>query len=116
MSGATISAHTSKEVVDRLDIIAKTERRNRSQVVGMALDLFVELPPAARDAWLKISTTGSAEQMKLLMDNISRTIVDVQYQAAHTQIIAEMNIDHLEPLDTEDDILATAVNICKKKK
>jgi predicted transcriptional regulator len=116
MSGATISAHTSKEVVDRLDIIAKTERRNRSQVVGMALDLFVELPPAARDAWLKISTTGSAEQMKLLMDNIARTIVDVQYQAAHAQIMAEMNIDHLGLLDTEDDILATAVNICKKKK
>jgi hypothetical protein len=54
--------------------------------------------------------------MKLLMDNIARTIVDVQYQAAHAQIMAEMNIEHLEPLDTEDDILATAVNICKKKK
>jgi predicted transcriptional regulator len=116
MSGATVSAHTSKEVVDRLDIIAKAERRNRSQVVGMALDLFIELPPAARDAWLKISTTGSTEQMKLLMDNIARNIVNSQYQAVHTQMMAEMNIDHLEPLDTEDDILATAVNICKKKK
>ncbi len=90
MSGATVSAHTSQEVIDRLDMIAKTERRNRSQVVGMALYLFVELPPAAREAWLKISTTGSTKQMKLLMDNIARTIVDVQYQATHAQIMSEI--------------------------
>jgi predicted transcriptional regulator len=115
MPGATVSAHTSKEVVERLDLIAKTERRNRSQLVGMALDLFVELPPSAREAWLKISTTGSTQQMKLLMDNIARTIVDVQYQTAHAQLMAEMNIEHLEPLSTEDDILAAAVNICKQK-
>jgi hypothetical protein len=31
-------------------------------------------------------------------------------------MMAEMNVDHFEPLDTEDDILAAAVNICKKKK
>jgi hypothetical protein len=53
--------------------------------------------------------------MKLLIDNIARTIVDVRYQTAHAQLMAEMNIDHLEALNTEDDILAAAVNICKKK-
>jgi predicted transcriptional regulator len=30
MSGVTVSAPTSKEIVDRLDTIAKAERRNRS--------------------------------------------------------------------------------------
>jgi predicted transcriptional regulator len=55
MSGVTVSAHTSQEIVDRIDSIAKSERRNRSQVVGMALDLFVELPPSVREAWLKVS-------------------------------------------------------------
>jgi hypothetical protein len=55
--------------------------------------------------------------MKSLIDGIARTIVDVHYQVAHTQVMAEMSIEYLkEPLDTEDDILATAVKICSKKK
>jgi predicted transcriptional regulator len=115
MSGVTVSAHTSQEIVARLDAIAKAERRNRSQVVGMALDLFVELPPSVREAWLKLSSTGSEQQMKALMDNIARTIVDARYQIAHDRVIAEMNIEHLEPLATEDDILAAAVNLTERK-
>jgi predicted transcriptional regulator len=115
MPGVTVSAHTSQEIVDAIDSIAKAERRNRSQVVGMALDLFVELPPSVREAWLKASTTGSPQQMKALMDNIARTIVDAQYQAVHTQVMEQMQIEHLEPLNTEDDLLAAAVNITKRK-
>jgi predicted transcriptional regulator len=115
MSGVTVSAHTSKKIVDRLDSIAKAERRNRSQVVGMALDLFVELPASVREAWLKISTTGSEQQLKTLMDKMARTIIDAQYQASHAQVMAEMQIEHLEPLSTEDEILAVAVNLTKHK-
>ncbi len=115
MSGSTVSAHTSKEIVARLDAIAKAERRNRSQVVGMALDLFVELPPSVRAAWLKISTTGSDRQIKTLMDRMARTIVDAQYQIAHDRVVAEMQIEQLEPLITEDDLLSTAVNLTKHK-
>jgi hypothetical protein len=85
-------------------------------VVGMALDLFVGLPPAVREAWLKISTTGLEQQLKTLMDKMARTIIDAQYQAAHAQVMmAEMQIEHLEPLDTEDKILASAVNLTQHK-
>ena len=115
MSGVTVSAHTSKETVARLDAIAKAERRNRSQVVGMALELFVELPPSAREAWLKLSNTGSEQQMKSLMDNIARTIVDARYQIAHDRLIAQMLVEHLKPLATEDDLLATAVSLTEWK-
>ena len=81
----------------------------------MALDLFVELPPSARKAWLKLSNTNSQQQMKVVMDKIARTIIDAQYQIAHAQAIAEMQIEHLEPLETEDDILAAAVNMTRQK-
>ena len=97
------------------DANAKAERRNRSQVVSMALDLFVELPPSARKAWLKLSNTNSQQQMKVVMDKIARTIIDAQYQTAHAQVIAKMQIEHLEPLETEDDILATAVKMTRQK-
>jgi hypothetical protein len=75
----------------------------------------VELPPAAREAWLENITTGSKQQTKLLMDKLTRAIIDVQYQTVHDQALAEMQIEHLEPLTKEDDILAAAVNISKKK-
>ena len=115
MPGVTVSAHISPETVSRLDAIAKAERRNRSQVVSMALDLFVELPPSAREAWLKLSNTNSQQQMKVVMDKIARTIIDAQYQIAHAQVIAEMQIEHLEPLTTEDDILSAAVSMTRQK-
>jgi hypothetical protein len=50
-----------------------------------------------------------------LIDKISRTIVDLQYETAHEQAIAQMQLEHLEPLATEDDILAAAVRITKSK-
>ena len=39
--------------------------------------------------------------------------IDAQYQTAHAQVIAQMQIEHLEPLTTEDDILAAAVILHK---
>jgi predicted transcriptional regulator len=115
MSATTVSAHTSTEIAERIDAIAKSERRNRSQIVAMALELFVELPPQARAAWLKISTTGSDRELKTLIDKISRTIVDLQYETVREQAIAQMQLEHIEPLATEDDILAAAVRITKSK-
>jgi hypothetical protein len=37
----------------------------------MALALFVRLPPDVREAWLKISTIGSEQQLKTLMDKMA---------------------------------------------
>jgi hypothetical protein len=46
---------------------------------------------------------------------MARTIVDVQYEAAHAQVMAEMQIEHLEPLSKEDEILTSAVNVSSQK-
>ncbi len=53
--------------------------------------------------------------MKILMDNITRTIIDVQYQTSHATVITQMQIEHLEPLTREDDILVAAVSITQQK-
>ena len=73
------------------------------------------MPPSAREAWLKLSNTNSQQQMKVVMDKIAHTIIDAQYQTAHAQAISQMQIEHLEPLETEDDILSAAVNMTKQK-
>jgi hypothetical protein len=70
---------------------------------------------SSSEAWLKISTTGSEQQLKTLMDKMARTIIDAQYQAAHAKVMTEMQIEHLEPLGTEEEILAAAVNLTKHK-
>jgi hypothetical protein len=102
MSGESMATHRSAEISDQ-------------QVVLMALNLFFELPPPARQAWIELNTTGSTEQMTMIVDQVARVILNAQYQTAHDRVIAEMQIDHLEPLVTEDDILSAAVNISNKK-
>jgi predicted thioesterase len=68
-----------------------------------------------QQVWIELNTTGSTEQMTMIMEQVARVILNAQYQTAHDRVIAEMQIDHLEPLVTEDDILSAAVNISNKK-
>jgi predicted transcriptional regulator len=103
MTKTTVSAHVSPEVITRLDAIAKTERRNRSQVVSMALDFFLELPTPAREAWLKIITIGSPQQIESFLSTIVRVTLTAQYQLIQEGDSDEEEVDHLELL--ENDIL-----------
>jgi hypothetical protein len=38
-------------------------------------------------------------------------ISPVQYELAHKQIIQEISAEHLDSLETEDDLLTTAVSL-----
>jgi predicted transcriptional regulator len=105
MTKTTVSAHTSQETIDRLDQIAQAERRNRSQVIGMAIDFYIELPPVAREAWLKITSTGSTKQIQMFMEKIAQVAVKTQYQIMPDRTIPEITTDHPEPSTEEDDIL-----------
>jgi Ribbon-helix-helix protein, copG family len=100
MAKATVSAHVSQEIIDRLDSIAQTERRNRSQVVSIALEFFVLLPPPARAAWLKIVTTESPQQIAALIEKIAQVAIDTQ-----SQIFPDPATNHLELLAEENDLL-----------
>lgn len=52
MSGKTISAYTDEKTAKSVAEIASLEQRKASQIAGMALKLFVKLPPEARAAHL----------------------------------------------------------------
>jgi predicted transcriptional regulator len=101
MTKTTVSAHVSPEVITRLDSIAKTERRNRSQVVSMALDFFLALPTPAREAWLKIITTGSPQQIESFLATIVRVTLTAQYQMIQEGDSDEEAVDHLELLESD---------------
>jgi hypothetical protein len=44
-----------------------------------------------------------------------RQSIDAKYKLIHAKVMAEMQIDHLEPLTTEEEILAAAIEITKRK-
>jgi predicted transcriptional regulator len=111
MSGKTISAYTSEKTASLLAQIAKKESRKKAQLAGMAIELFVSLPPAAIDAWLRVVASGSPEIREQVKDKIARTLLDARYQITHSQLIEEINSDQIEPLETEDDFLNAAVAI-----
>ncbi|MGL5805892.1 MAG: hypothetical protein ACRC2R_26995 [Xenococcaceae cyanobacterium] len=111
MSGKTISAYTSEQTANKLAEIAKRESRKKAQLAGMAIELFVSLPPAAIDAWLRVIANGEPNLKAQVQDKIARTLIDARYQVTHEQLIEEISLDSIEPLETEDDFLNAAVAI-----
>lgn len=113
MAGKTISAYTDSETASRVAYIAKLEHRPQAQIAGMALKLFVGLPTEARAALWQIEALGNDTDLEEVMDNITRTILHAQYKIAHRQVIEQMKVENLEALETEDEILSTAVNLTR---
>lgn len=108
MAGKTISAYIDTETANRVAYIARIEQRKPSQIAGMALKLFVELPPEARAALWQIEALGSPADMEAVMQEIARTLLHAQYRVAHRQVTEQMQVENLVQLETEDDILSAA--------
>jgi predicted transcriptional regulator len=113
MAGKTISAYTDNATAERIELIAQREQRRKAQIAGTAVKFFVGLSDEARAAWLQIEALGSAVEIEKLKQDIARTILDAQYQMVHRQIMDEIQTAHLGTLNTEDEILETAVNLTR---
>ena len=111
MAGKTISAYTDSETASRVGAIAKVEQRTQAQIGGMALKLFVSLPKEAREALWQIETMGNGQDWESLMNEVTRTVLNVQYRLASQQVIEQMKVEKLGDLDSEDEILQAAVNL-----
>lgn len=111
MAGKTISAYTDSQTASRVGAIAKLEQRTQAQIGGMALKLFVSLPKEAREALWQIETMGNGQDWESLMNEVTRTVLNVQYRLASLQVIEQMKVEKLGDLDNEDDILQAAVNL-----
>lgn len=111
MAGKTILAYTDSETAFRVGAIAKIEQRTQAQIGGMALKLFVSLPKEAREALWQIEAMGNGQDWESLMNEVTRTVLNVQYRLASQQVIEEMKVEKLGDLDSEDEILEAAVNL-----
>lgn len=111
MPGKTISAYTDENTANSVAQIARLEQRKPSQIAGMALKLFVKLPPEARTALWQIEALGSADEFESAMQEIARSLLNAQYKVAHRQVVEQLKVEDLEQIDTEDDILSMATDL-----
>jgi hypothetical protein len=59
----------------------------------------------------EIEALGTPEELERIPPDFARTLLHTQYEMAHKQVVQEMATEHLGSLETEDDLLTTAVSL-----
>jgi hypothetical protein len=59
--------------------------------------------------------TNSTLPAYLTKTETERQGIDAEYKLVHAKVMAEMQIDHLGSLTTEEEIMAVAIGITKRK-
>ncbi len=77
--------------------------------------MFVSLPKEAREALWQIETMGNRQDWESLMNQVKRTVLNVQYRLASLQVIEQMKVEKLGDLDGEEEILQAVVNLIRDK-
>lgn len=86
---------------------------NRQQVFfGSDMQANKSTQPIIKQA---ADDTNSTLPICLSKTEKERQNLNVEYELIHAKVMAEMQIDHLEPLTTEEEILAAAIEITKRK-
>ena len=109
--GKTISAHVTETTVAKIDQLAKLENRSRSQITGAVVELGGDLPHEAWTALFQIKALGTDDDWQVLQQDLTRTLLHHRYRLYRRQIKKQVDNQWLASLKTEDDILATAVDL-----
>ncbi|WP_218080468.1 ribbon-helix-helix domain-containing protein [Anthocerotibacter panamensis] len=111
MAGHTISAYTDPQTAARVEEISRREDRTTAQIAAAALRFYVNLPQEARQAFRLLEAAGDNERLRKAIQQISRILLNTEYEMACAQALVEMQVAHLDTLHTEDELLAEAVRI-----
>jgi hypothetical protein len=77
--------------------------------------VFFESDMQANKSTRPILKKAADDHKYLSESEQERQCIDAEYELIHAKVMAEMQIDHLEPLATEAEILAAAIRITKRK-
>ena len=107
-----ITKFTDTEQIASLMIdLSKIAETTPAQNITLALKFLSHLPVEAYTALKHIDATASSEDWQKLTHQIARTLVNIQYEIAHRQIIEHIKVDNLHQLESDDDILAAALEL-----
>jgi hypothetical protein len=85
----TISAYTSDDLKRRIDQITREEGRKPAQVGSTALELYAQLPAAARRAFLEIVAAEEESHPGILdraIGQISRALLNVRWELTDARV------------------------------
>lgn len=111
MAARTISAYADEATARGVERIAQLEDRSPAQIAAAALRFYVRLPAEAHAALRRVERQGTAEDIDALAREITRKALDAEWEVAHRQLVAEMQVGPT-PAD-EDALLAEAVRLTR---
>ena len=111
--GKTISAHVAETTVAKIDQLAKLENRSRSQMTGAVVELGGDLPHEAWSALFQIKALATEEDWQALQEDLTRTLLKHRYRLHIAQMKDQVDHQWLATLETEDEILATAIDLTR---
>ena len=110
----TISAYTSSELKAKIDRVMREEGRKQAQVSSTALELYAQLPPAARRAYLELSASDDEVHTAALeraITEVSRALLNAKWALTDARIADEVRKRGSLPEGdlSEDEIARIAV-------
>ena len=114
MASRTVGTHLDAETIDRLRAIAATENRAPSQIIGIALKLFLDQSPGARRALLAIDGIVDAAGRDYASKLIGRAAMKAYEAILDDRQTADYHPSENQPLDSEESIEAEAVRMCRR--
>lgn len=111
MAGRTISGYVDEGIAQRVERTAEVEERKVSQVTASALGLYALLPQAAHAALRRVEAFGEPEDLARAARQITRVLLDIQYDVAERAVIESMDTSELGDLDSEEAILEAAARL-----
>jgi len=89
----TISAYTSSELKEKIDRVMREEGRKQAQVSSTALELYAQLPAAARRAFLELSASDDEVHTAALdraITEVSRALLNAKWDLTDARIADEV--------------------------
>ncbi len=115
MAGRTISGYVDEGIAQRVERIAEVEERKLSQVTASALGLYALLPQEAHAALRRVEAFGEPEDLARAARQITRVLLDIQYDVAERAMIESMDTSEFGDLDSEEAILEAAARLVQPK-
>lgn len=114
MAGKAASFDLDDTTAVRLADAARREARQPSQMLGVALRMFLDTSPGARRALQALDEIADPNERRWVAGVMSRAALKALEAIIRDRNRVPMESDANTPLDTEEEIEAEAVRACRR--
>ena len=113
MATRSITVRADEETARRAQELAEQEGRSVSEVAASALAFYVRLPRQAHETLQDLTTNGTSEDVNLMLREVTRAMIRAAWDASTRVLAAAIDARYGDSLQTEDEIEAEAVRLCR---